>query len=66
MSTELTYKVPAIHCAGCATTIDEALEPVEGVEATDVDVEQKIVRVRGSVEDRVIRKVLAASGYPPA
>jgi len=24
------------------------------------------VRVRGHVEDRVIRKVLAASGYPPA
>ena len=66
MATELTYTVPAIHCAGCAATIDEALEPVEGVESTDVDVAQRTVRVRGSVDDRVIRKVLAASGYPPA
>jgi len=64
--TELTYNVPAIHCAGCAATIDEALEPVEGVESTDVDIGAKTVRVRGTVEDRVIRKVLAASGYPPA
>lgn len=64
--TELSYKVPAIHCAGCASTISEALEPVEGVESTDVDVDGKTVRVRGSVDDRVIRKVLAASGYPPA
>lgn len=64
--TELTYKVPAIHCAGCASTISDALEPVDGVEATDVDVDAKTVRVRGSAEDRVVRKVLEASGYPPA
>jgi copper chaperone CopZ len=64
--TELNYKVPAIHCAGCAASIGDALEPVEGVEATDVDVEAKTVRVRGTADDRVIRKVLAASGYPAA
>jgi copper chaperone CopZ len=63
---ELRYKVPAIHCAGCASTISEALEPVEGVEGTDVDIDEKTVRVRGSADDRVIRKVLVASGYPPA
>ncbi len=63
---ELTYRVPAIHCAGCASTISEALEPVEGVEATDVNVDQKTVKVRGSVDDRVLRKVLEAAGYPPA
>lgn len=66
MPQELTYRVPAIHCAGCAASIGDALEPVEGVEATDVDVDAKTVRVRGTAEDRVIRKVLAASGYPPA
>jgi copper chaperone CopZ len=63
--TSRTYLVPAIHCAGCAATIDEALEPVEGVEGTDVDIESKTVKVRGDVDDRVIRKILAASGYPP-
>lgn len=63
---ELTYTVPAIHCAGCAASIGDALEPVEGVESTDVDIDAKTVRVRGTADDRVIRKVLAASGYPPA
>lgn len=63
---DLTYTVPVIHCGGCATTIQEALEPVEGVEATEVDIESKVVTVRGSADDRVIRKVLTASGYPPA
>lgn len=64
--TELTYSVPAIHCAGCAATIGDALEPVEGVESTDVDVDTKTVRVRGSAEDRVVRKILESAGYPPA
>lgn len=63
---DLTYKVSAIHCEGCAASIGDALEPVEGVESTDVDIDAKTVRVRGTADDRVIRKVLAASGYPPA
>ena len=63
---ERTYSVPAIHCAGCAGSIEEALEPVEGVESTTVDLDAKIVRVRGSADDHVLRKVLTAAGYPPA
>lgn len=63
---ELTYKVPAIHCEGCAATISDALEPVEGVESAQVDLDSKTVRVTGSADDRLLRKVLAASGYPPA
>jgi copper chaperone CopZ len=64
--TELRYRVPAIHCEGCAGSISDALEPVEGVEATAVDLEAKTVVVRGTADDRVVRKILTASGYPPA
>ena len=63
---ERTYSVPAIHCDGCAGTIEQALEPVEGVESAKVDLGAKTVRVRGSADDRVVRKVLTATGYPPA
>ncbi|MDQ6858844.1 MAG: heavy-metal-associated domain-containing protein [Chloroflexota bacterium] len=63
---ERTYSVPAIHCDGCAGTIEEALEPVEGVEAATVDLGAKTVRVRGTADDTVVRKVLTAAGYPPA
>ncbi|MDE3113484.1 MAG: cation transporter [Chloroflexota bacterium] len=66
MANDLTYSVPAIHCEGCAASISEALEPVDGVESTDVDTDKKTVRVRGTADDRVVRKVLAAAGYPPA
>jgi copper chaperone CopZ len=65
-SIERTYAVPAIHCDGCAGTIEEALEPVEGVESATVDLGAKTVRVRGSAADSLVRKVLTAAGYPPA
>lgn len=60
-----TFEVPAIHCDGCAETIKEALEPVEGVAGTAVDLETKQVTVRGDADETVLRKVLAAAGYPP-
>lgn len=63
---ERTYSVPTIHCDGCAGNIEQALEPVEGVESATVDLGAKTVRVRGSADDRVVRKVLTAAGYPPA
>lgn len=66
MASELSYSVPTIHCDGCAQTIRDALEPVEGVESTQVDVDKKKVLVRGTATDGVVRKVLSAAGYPPA
>jgi copper chaperone len=60
-----TFEVPAIHCEGCASTIKEALEPVEGVEGTDVDLPARRVTVRGDADEKVVRKVLASAGYPP-
>jgi copper chaperone CopZ len=65
-SAERTYSVPAVHCDGCAGTIEEALEPVEGVESATVDLGAKTVRVRGTADDKLVRKVLTAAGYPPA
>jgi copper chaperone CopZ len=65
MTNERIYQVPAIHCEGCAGNISAALEPVEGVEATEVDLGAKTVKVRGSADERVVRKVLTSAGYPP-
>ena len=65
-TSERTYSVPAVHCEGCAGTIEEALEPVEGVQSATVDLGAKTVRVRGTADDTVVRKVLTAAGYPPS
>lgn len=65
--TTTTYTVPKIHCAHCAMTIREEVSEVPGVEAVDVDVDSKVVVVRGeSVEDAAVREALANAGYEPA
>ncbi len=45
MSETVTYSVPAIHCAHCATSIREEISEVEGVDEVDVDLDTKVVTV---------------------
>ena len=67
MSESVTYSVPAIHCAHCAMSIREEVAEVEGVEAVDVDLETKLVVVRGeSVDDDAVRAAISEAGYEAA
>ena len=67
MSETITYSVPAIHCAHCATSIREEVSDVEGVEGVDIDLETKVVTVRGSVlEDAALRAAIGEAGYEAA
>ena len=67
MAAMLTYTVPKVHCNHCAMTIKEEVGELAGVEEVDVDVDSKVVSVRGAdVADEAVRKVLAEVGYPPA
>ena len=52
-SETITYTVPAIHCAHCAMSIREEVSEIEGVEDVDVDVDSKLVTVKGlELDDR--------------
>jgi copper chaperone len=63
----VTYSVPAIHCAHCAMSIREEVSEVEGVEAVDVDLETKLVVVRGeSLDDAAVRAAISEAGYEAA
>ena len=67
MSETVTYSVPAIHCAHCAMSIREEVSEVEGVEDVDVDLETKVVTVRGSAPyDAALREAIAEAGYEAA
>ena len=67
MSESVTYSVPAIHCAHCAMSIREEVSEVEGVEAVDVDLETKLVVVRGdSLDDDAVRAAISDAGYEAA
>lgn len=63
---QTVFSVPKIKCDGCAGTIRQAVGPL--VEAVDVDIDAKTVRVtllpQGAGPDEV-RKALEQAGFPP-
>lgn len=67
MSETITYTVPAIHCAHCGLSIREEVSEVEGVEDVEVDLERKVVTIRGQgLEDAALRSAIAEAGYEAA
>jgi len=67
MTDTMTYDVPAIHCAHCAMSIREEVSEVEGVDEVEVDLETKLVTVRGSgVDDAAVRAAIVEAGYEAA
>ena len=67
MSDTVTYSVPAIHCAHCAMSIREEVGEVEGVEDIDVDLDSKVVTIRGrALDDAALRAAIVEAGYEAA
>lgn len=67
MSETFTYSVPGMHCGHCKASVSEELEAVAGVEAVDVDLETKLVVVRGSgLSDGALRAAIEEAGYEAA
>ena len=67
MSETITYTVPAIHCAHCAMSIREEVSEVEGVEDVDVDLDSKLVTVKGlELDDAALRSAIVEAGYEAA
>jgi periplasmic mercuric ion binding protein len=65
--TDAQIDVPTVHCRACKLNIEEALEEVEGVAASDVDVDAKRVTVTfddARVDLAAITSAIEAAGYP--
>jgi copper chaperone CopZ len=59
-----TYSVPGVHCAHCSAAISAEVGKIAGVEGVDVDLEGKLVSVRGAgVSDAEVRRAIAEAGY---
>jgi copper chaperone len=62
-----TYTVPGIHCGHCAAAIKEEVKSVAGVEAVDVDLEAKLVTIRGeALSEEALREAIEEAGYEAA
>ena len=67
MSETVTYSVPAIHCGHCAMSIREEVSEVEGVENVDVDLDGKIVSIKGlELDDAALRAAIVEAGFEAA
>jgi copper chaperone len=67
MTDTRTYTVPGIHCGHCAAAIREEVSGVEGVDAVDVDLDAKVVTIRGeALSDDVLREAIEEAGYEAA
>ena len=62
--TEFTYRVPGMHCGHCRAAVEGEVRQVSGVEAVEVDLETKLVTVRGlNLSDEAVRAALDEAGY---
>ncbi|MDR5689328.1 MAG: heavy-metal-associated domain-containing protein [Armatimonadota bacterium] len=66
---EKVYRVPRMHCNGCAATVDRAARGVPGVRSVHVDLTRKEVRVvfeEGAFDEETLKRALEQAGYPVA
>ena len=62
-----TYTVPGMSCAHCEAAVSEELAAVAGVASVDVDLETKLVVVRGEgLDDAALRAAIDDAGYDVA
>ena len=67
MSENLILSVPGVTCEHCRTAITREVGVVTGVESVDVDLEQKVVTVRGvALDDSAVRAAIDEAGYDVA
>jgi len=65
--TEATYTVPDMSCGHCKQAIRSELQEVAGVESVDVDLDTKLVTIRGfDLDDAALRAAIEEAGYEAA
>jgi copper chaperone len=61
---ELTFTVPGMSCAHCERAVSTELLAVPGVASVDVDLETKLVVVRGEpLDEAALRDAIDEAGY---
>ena len=67
MSETIVLTVPAIRCGNCEAAIRREVGSVEGVESVEVDLDGKLVTVRGyGLRDERLRAAIDEAGFDVA
>ncbi|MFB6272966.1 MAG: heavy-metal-associated domain-containing protein [Salinibacter sp.] len=65
-ATDVQFRVPDMHCEGCANRITNVLERLEGVRSTEVSLEDKTAEVEvedGAVDPEDLKVAVEKAGY---
>lgn len=62
---DMEIAVSDIHCRHCKITLEGVLGGIPGVDWVDVDVQRRLVRIKGKVEKQEITKKIKEAGYTP-
>jgi copper chaperone len=58
------YAVPGMHCDHCKAAVTREIEAVTGVDSVEVDLETKLVTVRGeALDDAALVAAIDEAGY---
>ena len=61
------YTVPDMSCGHCKAAVSAALQGIAGVESVAVDLDTKLVVVRGDrLDDQALRAAIDQAGYRAA
>ena len=64
---EITYTVSDMSCGHCKHAVSSELSQVGGVESVDVNLDTKLVTVRGhELDDAALRAAIEEAGYRAA
>lgn len=61
----IKIKVPDIHCQHCKMTLESKLSELKGVEKVSVDVDEKIVNIKGVPNLDEVKEEIKKAGYNP-
>jgi copper chaperone CopZ len=60
----ITYSVPGMHCGHCEAAVSRELGAVPGVSGVDVDLDSKLVTVRGEeLHEETLVAAIDEAGY---
>ncbi|MBA2439057.1 MAG: heavy-metal-associated domain-containing protein [Thermoleophilaceae bacterium] len=64
MTETITYSVSGVSCSHCEAAIKQEVETIGGVTSVDVDLERKLVSIRGDgLDDAQLRAAIDEAGY---
>jgi copper chaperone len=65
--TEITYTVAGMSCGHCKQAVTSELAEIAGVDSVDVNLDTKLVTVRGqNLDDGALRAAIEEAGYEAA